>query len=32
MAKRKRTQALKFRGRKANRGRKPSKGRPKGEL
>ena len=32
MAKRKRTQALKFRRRKANRMRKPSKGRRKGEL
>ena len=32
MSKRKRTQRLKFRGRKANHGRKPAKGRPKGEL
>ena len=32
MSKRKRTRFLKFKGRKANRGRKPAKGRPKGEL
>lgn len=32
MSKRKRTRHLKFRSRKANKGRKPAKGRPKGEL